>query len=247
MSSPFPGAETAEFQVQKTVEAEPPKPQQNPILAELSQLLSQIQSWETNEQDVNKIWNFIKSYFSYLESKQSTILPLLIQAYSMTQQPSSLFAAIVSIQPNSAENISNMLQAILNLRPTTQDMQLFKLYTAENKSFLHALLGIIQNLPEDKRLDLNKRYKQSMSKYVPSSSSSTKDLGFAQKEVTIPGTKSKLKVWQIILIALILCLILGGGSYYYMNYVSSSSSSPVSNSGPGSDSDPGISDYLSDS
>jgi hypothetical protein len=247
MSSPFPGAETAEFQVQKAVEAEPkPQQQQNPIVAELSQLLSQIQSWETNEQDVNKIWNFIKSYFSYLESKQSSILPLLAQAYSMPKQPSSLFAAIVSIQPNSSESISNMLQAILNLRPTTQDMQLFKLYTAENKSFLHALLGMIQNLPEDKRMDLNKRFQQSMSKYVPSSSSSS-SLSFAQKEITVPGTKSKLKVWQIILIAVILCLLFGGGAYYYMNYTSSSSPPAMNLGGESAGSDLEISDYLSDS
>ena len=251
MSSPFRAAEpeTINFGPQESSPSpspnSSPNPSPDPINQKITSIMNFINSWEKNENDVAKIWELLKMYFTFLEDIQHILVPILQKVYSI-QNETRLIPLLNQIGKISTS--VDLLDILIQLRTnvqllTPEEVELLKkirLEFQENRSVLLIIKEIISRLEPDKRNQLEAKFSKAMQPYKSSPNSEPKEpkntkVSFLENEVTIPVVSKKMKTKWIIAIVVIIVLLLIAGGYCIYAGKGSFGGGAAASAGSGSD------------
>ena len=222
MSSAFQGSE---FQsIEEKVEESPkevpkePEPMEDPRLAVIKPLLSQLEQWTQGEQDVNKIWKFVSAYITLLERHPKVMT--FIQKHYGQEVGTSLIQALKNISGDDL-SLVQMLHTVLSLndhqlsQEEKEEFNILKLNLPQGQ-ILPMVMSAITSLPPNAHNELVSLYTNEMNKYSSGGSSS-----MLNTQYKIPGTSVKMDCKYIILIVVVLLILLGSGVWYYFKGSSS--------------------------
>ena len=239
MSSPF---QSAEYEtIPNAAPAAQPQPQQqhsaptaptepqNEINQKITGIMTFISSFEKEESNVEKIWQLLTMYFTFLEKIQHILVPIISKVYAIHDEKK--FIKLLN-QINQIKSSTDLLDAVIQLRvggvltqEETELINTIKLQFQDNRSVLTIVKEIISNLDKDKRQELETKFSKAMLPYTSTGKSnedgtegagSKKQVSFLENEVTIPVVSKKFRMkWIILIVIIVLLLVLFGGYFIY--------------------------------
>jgi hypothetical protein len=218
----------------------------NGLVKEIQEtLLTQLSTWEKNETNIDKIFNFIKDYLSFLESKQVIVIPILSKEYGAGSNSNNIINFIGDLNPSYHGSTLNMLYAIEGLTTNKLDpeekqlIMLLQLKQDESsQSFLVPITKIIKKLPPAERKQLESKFNQAIQSYHKQqqpqqqnqqSQEQQPDQNVTDEEIEIPFIKKKvprkpfLMCGGLVLLLLILAIV-----YFFYSYYKGGKSSSLS-------------------
>jgi hypothetical protein len=248
MSSPFLSPEPASIET-----PQPPKQEKPKLPSELQAVLNAYQTVVENPSDQNVLWNFVKIFFTFLESKANLVIPiiqgnaeggnlmLVLKNAGITSIPWSVYNAFLTL--------SNIGSSIAQKEPKDDKDKFYLMYvmlSVDNNSPTYSFTELLQTLQSQGEEtmqvynNLNDKFLQAFSKYENPSEKSkdAKSDDVMSRTVTIPYLNSQVQMKWILLmvVVLILLVVLGLGFFYYYGENKSTSEVMV-NVGGGSDVD----------